>query len=142
MQSDLHDIVHVSHMCVHTCACISLCVYTLYRGRERGKEGRNVCMYIYYTCSLTSLVPRLPPLRVQLLRDLFPCECEFKGHAIIARARGGSLGTRLQSDLHVHVSHMSIHYTEGQREGRRGGMYIYYTLLDLSSYTLLCTERV
>ena len=35
----------------------------------RRPEGRNHCMFS-------------PPV--------FPCECEFKGHAIIARARGGA----------------------------------------------------
>ena len=37
----------------------------------------------------------IPEKRRTKKRPVFPCECEFKGHAIIARARGGSLGTRL-----------------------------------------------
>ena len=61
-----------------------------------GKRVQKLLIYIFIRVSRDvvvpplrlslSLVPRLPP------RNYFPCECEFKGHAIIARARGGRGG--------------------------------------------------
>ena len=55
-----------------------------------------------YTLKISSLVPRLPPLRaiIFLLQKRWLFLHEFKGHAIIAR-KGGSLGTRLQNLCYI-----------------------------------------
>ena len=59
----------------------SIIIISLYQGRRNvgGGGGGGV------------LVQKIAAIYC-LYRDL---KCEFKGHAIIARARGGSLGTRL-----------------------------------------------